>query len=445
MTGAATVRRGPWSVRPVWPVWAMVAGYPVWWFLGLTEVVAPVIALAMVWYLWRLRSWRTPPGFYWWAAFLVVVLASAVMIGVNAPGTANAGGWGPVGGYALRVVQYLTATVFLLYIGNRREDAVPISSVVRSISALAVATILLGLVAVAVPNWSMKTVGSYFLPEALTPNRIKLAQVQAIIGDLTPRPAAPFNYTNAWGTVLALAVVWLVVAGFFLNRSRRIKVLTGVVVLLGAIPLGYSLNRGVWIALVLAIGYVALRLAFLGRLFLAAVIVAGITLTGSVVALTPLGDVVVARFETGHSNQIRTGLANDAVRLANTSPLLGYGTTRSTSGSYDSIAIGPSADCPRCGDRVIGSTGHVWLLLVSQGYFGTILYYVFFGWTLWRYRRDNSVIGIAASTVLLLSVFFGFFYSALQIPLLIAMASVGLLWRGAQLRHHTYDKVTLPA
>src|SRR5207302_8110569 len=134
------------------------------------------------------------------------------------------------------------------------------------------------------------------------------------------------------------------------------------VIAVSVIPVVYSQNRGMWLGLVIGIGYVAVRLALLRRytILLGLAVAAG--LAASLVVLSPLQQVVVARIATPHSNEVRGSLSLESIRVASTSPIIGYGSTRSTIGSDKSLSIGQSPGCPRCGNRVIGSTGQLWLL-----------------------------------------------------------------------------------
>jgi hypothetical protein len=228
-----------------------------------------------------------------------------------------------------------------------------------------------------------------------------------------------------------MLLVWVVLYAIISRRWRGWLIAAAV---LSLIPIIASLNRGVWVGIALSVVYVAVRFAIRLRLAPVAAIAVIAVLAGGAVALTPAGELITARVESGHSDQIRENLAADSIRLANESPILGYGSTRRTQGSYESIAIGPSADCSQCGERIIGSTGHLWLLLVAQGWLGTTLYFLFFGWSIWTYRRDHSPVGIAATGVVLLSMFYAYFYSAVGVPLALALLAVALLWRSKQAR-----------
>ena len=72
---------------------------------------------------------------------------------------------------------------------------------------------------------------------------------------------------------------------------------------------------------------------------------------------------------------------------------------------------------------------------------GTALYFGFFVFALWHYRRDGTAVGIAASVVIVLTLFFSLFYNVLASPLALTMISIGLLWRNAQLQAAPSDEV----
>lgn len=419
--------RGRLTLPPSWPVWAATAAYPLWWALGLTTIIYPLLGVVLAYYLFRMRPLRLPRGWLIWAGFLLLVMVSIVMLGVHAPGTAFQGGIGPYGAFGLRLLTYISLSLLVLYVGNHDERSLPLRSVVAAVATLCAAVGLLGLAGTLLPGFTFRAPASYVLPDILVGSgQVKLAQVHDILGTAAPRPSAPFDYTNTWGEVISMALVWLVLYAVISRKARPWVI---AVVALSVVPILASLNRAVWIGIVLSIVYVAVRLAMRFRLAPVAAILAAVVALGGVLAFTPAGELIEARLESGHSDQIRENLAADAVRLADSSPILGYGSTRKTQGSYESIAIGPSADCEQCGERVIGSTGQLWLLLVAQGWLGTGLYVGFFLYSLWVYRRDHSPIGIAGSAVILLSLFYSYFYSAIGVPLALAMLAVAVLWR----------------
>ena len=69
---------GRW-LPPEWPLVFMLAGYPVWWFLGAGALIWPLFSLPMLGRLvMRRRTVRVPRGFGWWLLFLVWMLLSFI-------------------------------------------------------------------------------------------------------------------------------------------------------------------------------------------------------------------------------------------------------------------------------------------------------------------------------------------------------------------------------
>ncbi|HYK32129.1 MAG TPA: ligase, partial [Streptosporangiaceae bacterium] len=97
--------------------------------------------------------------------------------------------------------------------------------------------------------------------------------------------------------------------------------------------------------------------------------------------------------------------------------------------SPKSIAIGPSLKCPKCGQLAVGSTGQLWLLLVSDGVLGAGLYLAFFVSGIWYYRRDQSPEAMVGILVLLLSFVYMFTYDAVPAPLGFTMLAYALMWK----------------
>ena len=138
-------------------------------------------------------------------------------------------------------------------------------------------------------------------------------------------------------------------------------------------------------------------------------------------------------------------MAGESLRVANSSPFLGYGSTRQTVGRQNTIAVGATKACPKCGNRDIGSTGQFWLLLIAQGYVGTGFYLANLMKTAWAFRSDSSPLGIAGTLTVLLTLFFGFFYSGLIMPLAITFIAIGLAWRKFSAPHPSPGHATRPA
>jgi hypothetical protein len=449
-----TGRRSPPRRRrrlPVaWPLAALLLGYPVWWALGIAPLVWTIFAIPMAVQLYRRRPVRLPPMFWVWGLFLALTVISMTMLDVTAPDTipvSSAGG--NYVAYAIRLLNYLSVTVILVYIGNLTEQELPRLRLVRWLGLMFVVTVVGGLAGTFFPHFGYDSPIKRFVPASLQGidfvqqfTHIGTAQTQYTLG--APRPSAPFEFANAWGNNYSMLLPWFIV-GFVLIASNRRRLFAFAVVTASVAPVVYSQNRGVWLGLALGMLYVGLRLAMRRQFAVLVALGVGAGLAAALVLTTPLQQVVAARLAgQTNSNDLRGSLSKDPVLAAMHSPVIGYGSTRSTIGSNKSLAIGKSAGCVRCGNRVIGSTGQLWLVLIAQGYVGALLYLLFLFQGVVRYWRDASVVGISGTLVLLLSIFYSALYTAVVSPLAIAFIGLALLWRNADARRWEAGRSVLP-
>jgi len=451
-SGSGPTRLAPAPVRPkggslrlpvAWPLIALFVLYPLWWALGVSSFVFVIFAVPMLVQLRSRGPIRVPPGFGIWLVLLLWVVLSALMLGLTAPNTLPPdGGGGRYVGWAIRLANYVAMTVVMLYVLNLSERELSRRRVVRLFGFMGVVVVIGGWLGSLFPNFSFVAPLRSVLPHSIASNsyvsslmNVKFAQVQqVIVGEASsPRPSAPFAYTNSWGENTAILLIWLIAGWVVLGRPLR-RVLGVAIVLAAIFPIIYSLNRGLWIGLGIAAAYVAIRLALRGRMVVLGGLALAVGLIGVLIIATPLGRTFDERLQNGHSDDIRTTLSQGAITAANHSPVLGYGGNRALIGSNRSIAIGKSEDCKQCGNRELGSNGQLWALLVGQGYVGALCYNGFFLYCLWRYRRDHSPIGVAGSLVLILMLFFQFTYGALEATLAYGLISVALLARNDRLR-----------
>jgi hypothetical protein len=437
-------RRSWFSREPAWPLVALLVGWPLWWALGLVAYIAVLLAIPMAWrmYIWSAREGRKirlPPGFGLWMLFLLVMFAGVAMLKLNAPDTLPGGILShKVASWALRAVTYVAATITLLYAGNMRESELSRKRLAWLLGLVAVYTIVFGLAAVADPGFQFTSPLAKLVPNTIQQADVTIqaalhpafAQKQTFGG--TGRIAAPFTYSNGWGENLAILLPWLIVGWCLLGTRRQRRIGTALVAI-SIVPVVFSFDRGLWVGLVLAAAYMVVRLsaknpklllAFIGALVLVAV----------VVAASPLLGLITARVNRGSSDAGRTNQAVVALKGAVTSPVLGYGDTRREQGASNSIAIGKSASCPDCGNNSIGAHGQLWLLLFANGFVGTFFYLAFFGYGIWRFRRDKTAYGLAGELVLLLSFVFSFVYEAVGPTLTFTMLAYVLLWRNDMAR-----------
>jgi hypothetical protein len=426
--------------RPGWPLTALYAGFPLWWLLGLANFVIPLLAVPMAVRLMRERPLRLPRGFALWALFLVWVLAGVFVLQVDAPGSVHgAGGPGRYLTYAYRVAMYLAATVALLYVGNLSEREVGSTRIARLLGGMFVVTTVGGLVGVLFPHVSLASPVELLLPHALATDpyvqslvHLRTAEVQTILGYAEARPVAPFNYANAWGANYSFFLPFFLLTWF--GRKAGWRRWAGPVVLaVSAVPVAYSLNRGLWGALALGLAYVAVRLALAGRLLILQGLVGGVLVVALMLVVTPLGSLVSSRLDHPHSNDRRSALLTRTVSsVAEGSPVLGFGTTRNVQGSFASIAGGPTARCRGCGVPPLGTQGMLWSVLFYQGLVGGSLYLLFCAVRFLRHWRDRSPYSLAACAIVVMAAAEMFVYDFTGAPHVTLMIALGLAWRSEQ-------------
>jgi hypothetical protein len=424
---------------------ALLAGYPIWWALGLGVLIYPLVAVPMLLHMLRRRPVKLPPGLLIWLLFLAWQVLSIPALVLNPPGTVAEPTVGRLLAVVVRLGCYLAVTVMLVYVGNLAEEELPRRRLVRLLAWMFVVTVAGGLLGIFAPTFNFTSPLELLLPGGIRSNSYvqslvhpASSQVQDVLGFAAPRPKAPFEYTNAWGNNISVFGVWFVAltvtGGLVRSRWFRWILLLGVLAV-AAVPAIFSLNRGMWIGVGFSGAYVAVRLAVRRQYVPLAALTMATLVLGMAVLVTPLGAMISSRLQHGHSNQVRTSLSETTIRLANSSPVIGYGSTRIVAGSADSIAIGRSASCAKCGNFNIGSNGQFWQALIAGGYAAAALYVGFFLYAIWRYRRDSSPLGIAGSTVMWLALLYSLVYNAFPSPLAFFFLSFALLWRNDLRRH----------
>jgi len=441
-TGAQR-RRGPWArswARPDWPFVVLLVGWPIWWALGIQIFAIPLLATPMIWRLYRWRATgtrqiRTPPGFGLWLLFLVVMVLGLTTIELTAPATIPSPVSNRVISWSLRATTYVGATGILLYAGNLTERELPRRRLAWMLGIVGIYTVAGGILGTLLPRFSFKSPLAYLVPASfqaahgnLTSLYPSFAQVQQLLGYSHGRPDAPFDYTNMWGNCLAILLPWLVVAGWCYG-TRRERRWTVVICALAFIPIVSALDRGLWVGLGVAIIYLTVRFAARGKVALLGVVGGVIALAAIIILFTPVQSLISQRLSHGSSNAGRTNGTIQAIQLGVASPIIGWGDTRHSVGSSQSIAIGSTSNCKKCGQKSLGGDGTFQNLLITTGIGGMVFYIAFFAYGFWRYRRDVTPYGMAGLLVLLLESIFFFVYDSTGPPLAFTMLAYALLWR----------------
>ncbi len=416
---------------PAWPIAALLLGYPVWWALGFGGLSVVVLAVPMGIILWRRRPIRVPRGFGLWLLLLAGYLVSGLMLAEMPPGTYGELGLGRFLGYSMRLTLYLSLLIMVLYLGNLTERELPQLRLVRMLGVLFITTVAGGLLGVLAPGFSFTSPVELLLPGWLADNSFvqnlihpTAAQTQKVLGYASPRPEAPFEWANAWGSNVSVLLVWFVV-GWWVYGTRRRKALAVVLIALAAVPIAYSLNRGLWIGLGLGVGYLIVRVGGRTRIALCAAAATG----ALVFALSPLAPLVVQRLDNPHSNDIRAFTVSATIEAATHSPIIGFGNTRNATGNHRTITTGKTGWCPGCGHPPLGGDGQLWLMLITQGFVGAALYVAFFAGAIRRHWTDRTPIGLAGVLVMSLVLLYMFIYDGLVTPLSLYFISFALLWR----------------
>lgn len=437
----ATESGTPAGVRPQWPLhWPLAAltiGYPLWWLLGIASFMPMAVAVVMLVHLHRRGPVRLPAGSIWWLGFLAMAVLSVVTLSSDAPGAVpdDAGG-GRFMVWLYSLTAYLACTVAMVWIANLGRAEVRFATIARTLGWLYVWSTLGGLLGMVAPHLELRSVLESVLPGSLRSNSFvrslvhpAVADIQTILGHAETRPKAPFPYANTWGSVIALTLPFLLV-GWLRHGHRWQRWVCVPVVALSAVPIVYSLNRGLWACLAIGVGFTVVSLARRGRYgaLIAATVV--IALTAVAFVASPLGDLVTQRFQNQHSNDRRGQLLVQTVEAtAVGSPVVGFGGTRDVQGSFASIAGGSTPECPACGVPPLGTQGHLWMVVFSQGLVGTAFFLIFIVLALIRALRGASAASHVGALVLLFFVIQMFVYDTLGTPLMIVLLAAGLAWR----------------
>ncbi len=390
--------------RSITPLFILLVGYPVWWTLGVHMLGWGLVGALVAAWAWRNRDHLLlPEGFGWFAVFIGWVLISAFTLTGSKYALS----------YSFRLVIYTTVILIGLQLFNLIHLRVlhpdQIQRWLLWIWGCAIVLAIPGLVTnstIAMQSpfgaaLSKLGINNPFI-EALT--TVQLSSVDSLYG--LARPSPLFEFTNAWGAAMGVLTP-LAIHALVTTTSKRERWVIGSVLVLSIWPIVVSVNRGCWVSIILALGYVAMRRTFARDLRAAAVFVVGLVSLGVVVLVTPLASVVAERLQTANTDT-RSNLYSAAIDLASRSPLLGYGAPQSSALVEDS------------NDVSIGTHGQFWTILVSHGYVGVGLFMAGVVAVWWLYRPTSGQspdIWLHASGPVVL--FQMFVYDVVPIPMVV--------------------------
>lgn len=420
-------------LRPGWPLAVFFVGFPLWWVLGLGDFGALLLSIPMGIDLLRRRQLVAPRAFGAWLLFLAWVLIGVLTLQVSAPGTVEGQSGSRYLTWFYRLCWYLTVTVVMLYVINNRKTLSTLR-VARIMSWMFVWITLGGLVGVLAPTLEFPSALELILPSGIAADGFvnalihpSFAQIQSVLGYESPRPSAPFAYANTWGVNYACFLPFFVY-GWCSRRSGWRRVAAPFVLAIGTLPVIYSLNRGLWVALGVAALLLAIRAAFMGKPGIFASILAAGLVVVLLLAFSPLGSIVTDRLAHPQSNTGRQNLSTLAVTSVwAKSPVVGLGSTRTVQGTFSSISGTRTAACPKCSPPALGTQGQMWLVVVGQGLLGLFFFMLFFGLQLiYQIRRRGPTVTMGLA-VLIMSFVTMPVYNSIGTALLAIMVAVALM------------------
>jgi capsular polysaccharide biosynthesis protein/Mrp family chromosome partitioning ATPase len=422
---------------PGWQLSLLFIGYPVWWLLGIVPFVMVVATAWLAIDLWHRRPLRIPAGFSFWLLFLVWVVLGILVVQTNAPLSVVGLNVNRYLTWGIRLLYYLQATVVLLYVVNLRERAA-LARVLNAFAWMFVWVVAGGLLGTLLPHVDFPSLFEVALPHryaasAFVRSMVHPNLVEHMLATGDARPSAPFPYANVWGLNFACFLPCFVRSWLGSGSPRR-RAVAVVVLMLSVIPVVTSLNRGLWLALALALLTVVVRLAFDRRARLLILTTVSAVVAVVALAVTPLGATVSHRLDSPNSNQGRSELAIRGFTSTLASPVVGYGTTRDVQGSLSSIAGGATTSCPRCSPPSFGTQGQLFLITFAQGFVGGVFYLAFVLLMLVRGFRIRGPDVTMASAILVMHLSTLAVYSADNLAILPIFLSLGVIGRELELR-----------
>jgi len=404
-----TAARNPPKQLPAWPVFLLFAGFPLWWLTGFAAFAVVLTAVPMLILLGQRQRIELPPAFWLWIGFMVWACAAALEL---SSGTRLVG-------FSVRLSNYLGSAIVFVYVYNARERLSD-RAVLRALVLFFAFVVFGGYLGMLVPHGSLHTPAESLLPTNIARNEYvqalvhpSFAEVQQPYGSPRAfyRPSAPFPYTNSWGCNVALLVP-LVIAAITLARKRSSRLVSLALLAAACVPAFATLNRGMFLAIGILLGYGALRLAARGQLVPLVTIVAGGVLGGLVAIATGVLANLQTRLHYSQTNLGRQTIYREAFDGALQSPIFGHGAPQPS----QTLSVS------------VGTQGQVWNVMFSYGFVALAL---FLGWFVlamllsWR-AADQARLWMHAGLFVCCVTFFYYGYDGIQLTVAMVTAALAL-------------------
>jgi polysaccharide biosynthesis protein PslJ len=409
---AGVLDRGAWTVRtarlPRWPLTAMFGLMPLWWALGVWYFVWPFFGVLLFALMATRGRVRLPTGTALWLVFLGIIAISAIRLErVTALYT-----------FTLRFGWLVTALLVGIYVYNLARDGVPWSRIANPLAVYWLATVALGWLGVLAPRLSVPSPFLLVLPDGLANTRFiqDIARLDAtefnpLSANPIYRPAAPYPYTNNWGTAYAFLVPF-VLAYLASVRGGKMRIALLVSLPLSVVPAFLTLNRGMFVGLGVGLLYLLVRELARGRVRLMLPVGALVLVAWLFTLFIPVAELITRRTSTTDTTSDRFDLYAQTWAAVMHSPLLGFGQPATVDTTH---AAEP-----------LGTQGMTWQLLYSHGILATICLYVLFAVIARRMAAAVTPAGRWLSMLPVIAVVITPFYAYIDPNMSVLFCAIGL-------------------
>lgn len=408
---------------PAWPVLALLWGMPAWWAFGLLPFYLLIMSVPMVAYLIQRGRVAIVPGTIPWLAFVVWMLPCALMLD----------SLGRVVGFGMRFSQFAGVAIALVYLINAPES-LTVRRVLTALSFTWGFIIVCGYLGMIWPEGELTLTVGRLLPSSVLENEYVrdlvfpgFSEVQEPWGAEEPfvRPAAPFAYSNGWGAALVILTPVAVATALERGTIRAILwLMVGGV--LAVPPAVASTNRGLYLGIIVGVGYVVVRLllrgrwlAFLWVCILSSAVLFLLSVSGALQA-------ILERQEVVNTTEGRAVLYAETFERSLESPILGYGAPR------------PSFST----EITAGTQGALWNALFCFGFVGLALFLWFLIGAALRTASAPNTAALWAHTSIVCMVAVSAFYGLDSQMLTIGLV-IGLLLRERYTPHSEFWRAEL--
>ncbi len=396
-----------------WPLYAAFGLFPLWYVTGFGALIWFFLAIPMTFHLVARSKIKIPRGFGLFLLFFIWMLATFIQLQGNSIDR--------MFGFAYRAGLYYSAGIWCLYIYNAPKRLLPTRTVLKIMTFMWIVVVAGGWLGILSPTMEFTTLAEKIIPGGLQNNELvytlihpKVAEVQTFLGYEVPRPQAPFDFSNNWGANFALLLPF-VCAFWGQMRTLTRRNMLRLVAVASMIPVVFSLNRTLWLCLIVILVYGGARFAIRGKRGGFQVVCAVAIVAYVMFNFGPTGKLISDRAKVAHSNSGRALLYNEAKDSVEKSPLLGYGAPR------------PSQRNPNL--PPVGTQGQFWLVFFSHGFPGAIFFVSFVGYAVMRTRRARTSAALWCHISLLVGIIMMPFYGWLHMQVHIVLIAFALASR----------------